>query len=247
MSSNFPVSLDNFTNPSPTSNLNDVGVEHSAQHANANDAIEALQEKVGIDGSTNPDSLDKTSVLKTRFEGWNDLVQQVIVRPGAANAPGITPIIGGIYGYQFDDGADSEVFVSFHLGHDYVPGSMVYPHVHWVTTDNINSGNVRWCIDYTWARRGDSQGKITFDTPKTITIDVPVTPADLLVHKVSESIEGAGIPGETMETDSLIMCKVYRNGSHPSDTYVGSVHLLCVDIHYQSLTKATPSRFPPFY
>lgn len=49
MATNFPNSLDNLTNPSTSSQLNSPS--HAAQHTNANDAIEALQAKVGVDGS----------------------------------------------------------------------------------------------------------------------------------------------------------------------------------------------------
>jgi hypothetical protein len=49
VSTNFPTTLDSFTNPLAGDKLNVVS--HSAQHANANDAIAALEAKVGIDGS----------------------------------------------------------------------------------------------------------------------------------------------------------------------------------------------------
>jgi hypothetical protein len=49
MATNYPASLDTLTNPNPTDTV-DV-VSHSDQHANANDSIEALEAKVGIDGS----------------------------------------------------------------------------------------------------------------------------------------------------------------------------------------------------
>lgn len=45
----YPTSLDTFTNPSPTDRTNSPS--HATQHANANDAIEALQAKVGINNS----------------------------------------------------------------------------------------------------------------------------------------------------------------------------------------------------
>ncbi len=53
---NFPTSLDALTNPAASppgsDKLNTVGVVlHSTQHGNANDAIEALEAKVGIDAS----------------------------------------------------------------------------------------------------------------------------------------------------------------------------------------------------
>ena len=54
MSTNFPASLDTLENPAATNGL----TGHAAQHANANDAIEALQSKVGVDGSAVASSLD---------------------------------------------------------------------------------------------------------------------------------------------------------------------------------------------
>lgn len=56
MATNFPTGLDALTNPAPTDPLN--APSHSDQHINANDAIEALQTKVGIDSSAVTTSLD---------------------------------------------------------------------------------------------------------------------------------------------------------------------------------------------
>ena len=56
MSSNFPESLDLLTNPNSTDSLSSPS--HSQQHINANDAIEALETKVGINNSEDPSSLD---------------------------------------------------------------------------------------------------------------------------------------------------------------------------------------------
>ena len=49
MATNFPTSLDSLSNPTATDKQNNP--DHATQHANANDAIEALQAKVGIDSS----------------------------------------------------------------------------------------------------------------------------------------------------------------------------------------------------
>jgi hypothetical protein len=56
MATNFPTSLDDLTNPTSTDGLDNPS--HSSQHANANDAIEALQAKVGVNGSAVTTSLD---------------------------------------------------------------------------------------------------------------------------------------------------------------------------------------------
>jgi len=56
MATNFPTSLDTLTNPSAADTLDSP--PHDEQHADANDAIEALQAKVGVDGSADTNSLD---------------------------------------------------------------------------------------------------------------------------------------------------------------------------------------------
>lgn len=50
MASNFPSSLDSFTDPTATSKLNSPS--HSQQHVNINDAVEKIEAKVGVDSST---------------------------------------------------------------------------------------------------------------------------------------------------------------------------------------------------
>ena len=58
MTTNFPTSLDAFTNPSSTDAMDSVTVPHATQHADLNDAVEALQAKVGVDSSAVTTSLD---------------------------------------------------------------------------------------------------------------------------------------------------------------------------------------------
>lgn len=56
MATGFPSSLDALTNPISTDVL--TSPSHADQHADANDAIEALQVKVGVTGSAVSTSLD---------------------------------------------------------------------------------------------------------------------------------------------------------------------------------------------
>lgn len=56
MATNFPTSLDSLTNPTGSSSL--TSPDHAGQHADANDAIEALQAKVGINSSAVTSSHD---------------------------------------------------------------------------------------------------------------------------------------------------------------------------------------------
>ena len=72
MASNFPTSLDTFTNPSSTDAMDSVSVPHATQHSDLNDAVEALEAKVGADSSAVTSSLDyKVAQLEAQGE-WVD-------------------------------------------------------------------------------------------------------------------------------------------------------------------------------
>jgi hypothetical protein len=48
MSTAYPNSLDNFVNPTPNDKLDSATVPHADQHANLNDAVEAMQTVLGV-------------------------------------------------------------------------------------------------------------------------------------------------------------------------------------------------------
>lgn len=54
----FPASLDSFANPNAATAMDAAGLQHDVQHANLNDAVRALQVKVGADNSPDETSLD---------------------------------------------------------------------------------------------------------------------------------------------------------------------------------------------
>jgi len=78
MAINFPTSLDAITNPDAAGGDTLLSVPHDAQHGTANDILEALEAKVGIDSSavaTSHDYLlagletDKANVDQTMYIG----------------------------------------------------------------------------------------------------------------------------------------------------------------------------------
>ena len=74
MATNFPTSLDALTNPSGTDSMSSPS--HAGQHTDANDAIEALQAKVGADSSAVTTSHDyKIGALETDVTNINELQQ----------------------------------------------------------------------------------------------------------------------------------------------------------------------------
>ena len=74
MATDFPNNLDNFVNPDSNNPLSNPS--HSDQHKNANDAIKALQSKVGVDGSADTASLDYR-VTQLESESGSLIVEQL--------------------------------------------------------------------------------------------------------------------------------------------------------------------------
>lgn len=92
MATNFPASLDAFTNPSSNSSV--ANPSHAQQHADANDAIEALQAKVGADNSAVTTTLDyRVRTLET----------------AAVDTEAIQDIVGGMV----SDNTETNVIVTY--------------------------------------------------------------------------------------------------------------------------------------
>jgi hypothetical protein len=193
------------------------------------------------------DELDNNFVeLNYRTQrGWNDLVQEVAIKAGV-DSPTLSNFRDGIVAYQFDPDLVQSCFANFHFKHDYIPGTMVYPHVHW-STNTASTGVVRWGVEYTLARRWESTGNRTFGPTQIIYIDANVATPSQYMHMVNEMVDGAGVDGTDLETDAVMLCRFFRDAAHPNDTYPDPVFLLTVDIHYEASHMVTPTRFPPFY
>lgn len=69
MATNFPASLDNLSNPQGTDSM----AGHAALHGNVNDAIEAIQAKIGTNGSGVTSSLDyKVTQLESQISNLDN-------------------------------------------------------------------------------------------------------------------------------------------------------------------------------
>ena len=79
MATNFPASLDTLTNPVAGDSLSSPS--HAGQHANANDAIEALQAKVGVDSSAVTTSLDYKVAQAATLTGTQTLTNKTLTNP----------------------------------------------------------------------------------------------------------------------------------------------------------------------
>jgi hypothetical protein len=56
MATAYPGGIDDFTNPTSTDTLNSISVPHASQHADLNDAVEAIEATLGV----NPQGSEST-------------------------------------------------------------------------------------------------------------------------------------------------------------------------------------------
>lgn len=135
----------------------------------------------------------------------------------------------------------NEVWINFHIPHDYVPGTQIYFHTHWSNpAATPNTGNVVWGFDYTFARGGLASGTANGAFPATSNITVTAAcPAVSGTHNISET---TGITITGLEVDGVIMVRVYRDATNVADTCTDPVFLHLVDAHYQSTNIATKSK-----
>jgi len=126
MASSFPSSLDAFTNPSSTDAMDSVSVPHATQHADLNDAVEALEAKVGADSSAVTSSHDykiadhasRLTTLEGRDLAGLVKISTTSIASGASSVT-ISNVFSSDYENYWIDGffslASSTVFVWFQL------------------------------------------------------------------------------------------------------------------------------------
>ena len=183
---------------------------------------------------------DVTNANYTQFESdgtiefvgdatvWDDLRVSAQATKVGATAPGWVAFLaaGNLLTYGFDGGGVrvEEVHFNVQLPHSYKHGSDIYPHVHWSPT-TANAGNVVWQLEYTWANING-----TFGAATTIASTADAAGGTAWVHNMATF---AAITGTGKTLSSMLVCRLFRDGSHGSDTYADDAALLEFDIHYE--------------
>lgn len=174
--------------------------------------------------------------------GWRDIVSDITVKGTKSTDPVWSSFINGLYAYKFSASALNEIWTTFHINHDYKPGSAIYLHTHWASNvATPNTGVVRWGFEYTIAKGHQQQA-----FPATSTVYVEQSQSSTPnMHHVAEI--PAGINSSNLEPDTLILCRIFRDGAHANDTCLDPVFLLTADAHYLCDRSATLNKAPNFY
>lgn len=172
--------------------------------------------------------------------GWKDLTSELVARGGGAAAPALALFRGNIYAYQFAANSNAQLYSTFHVPHDYAPGTSVFFHMHWADASAVPSGVVRWGFEYTYAH---GHGRGAFPAPTTLYVEQSATAQ--YQHMVAEIPDG--VLGGVIEVDGIILVRIFRDTASPNDTSSAGVFAFTCDLHYQADRFATLNRAPNFY
>jgi hypothetical protein len=174
--------------------------------------------------------------------GWKDLLGDIVVRQGHSSAPTYAAYgSGGLYQYQLS--SSNYVFNTFHIPHDWVPGTDIFIHAHWSHATAV-TGDVTWQFNASYAK-GYNQGAFNANSLVTVSI-LEAAPNVAFQHMISEiQLSTSGqINSTDIEVDGLIFVKTLISANTTGD----DPFLHFVDIHYQSTQSATKQKNgPAFY
>lgn len=185
--------------------------------------------------------------------GWKDLLGELRPKTFGVGAPTLSVFRGGnVRAYSFAAGDDYDG--SFHIPHDWVPGTDLYLHTHWAHNGTAISGSLvlNWYVTYA---KGHYQATFPAEKNNTQTITTTdITSHPQYEHFIDEiQISSAGGSSTTLNTndlepDGLIMFHMDTTtiptitGGSPNQPFI-----LFIDLHYQATNITTKNKVPNFY
>lgn len=217
-----------------------TGVEPGSYGSATKIPVLTVDEKGRVTGVTLVDVVAPVSLLQQAPQlGWKDITSELVSR-GGSSAPALSIFRGGIYAYKFSAGGTDQLYSTFHIPHDYAPGTQIYIHIHWSDSAAAPTGVVRWGFEFTYAK---GHGQAAFSAPQVVYVEQQCTLQ--YQHMIAEV--PLPVPVADLEVDGLVVVRIFRDGPHASDTSPNGSFAFTCDIHYQCDRVATPNRAPNFY
>jgi hypothetical protein len=134
-----------------------------------------------------------------------------------------------------------EMYFVAQLPHSWKEGTTIYPHIHWIPSENGAAGPTvpRWGLEYAWLNIGD-----TFSSYTTIYGTTTSTSEVLVLNKQYLTPLGSGgIDGLGKRISSMLICRIFRDGDNAADNFAGYAGALEVDFHYEVNTMGSREVF----
>ena len=178
---------------------------------------------------------------QVRLNGSATSFSDLVVNPYTALNNGTTKpnwtlfVDPNMYTWEFIDGASNkELFFIVQLPHDYKEGSTIYPHVHWSSKVAAGTQRIKWVLTYQWVNHTENFAATSSGSASGYTLAGanPSRSVNAYEHVITPL--GSGIDGTGKKISSILMCRLYRDGSDTTnDNFTGSGFLLSFDFHYE--------------
>jgi len=187
--------------------------------------------------------------------GYRDLLGEVKILSPGANDPTLAVFRDSVRQFSFSNAITNEVYLSFHIPHDYVASTDIFIHAHWgqnvVDTGGPAGvpGDVKWQFEVTYAKGHDQAAfPATFTT--TITQSASGTQYQHMLAEIQLSATAPSatqIDSDIIEPDGVILVRCFRDPTDGADTLDQVPFLHFVDVHYQTSNIGTKQKSPDFY
>lgn len=206
-----------------------------------NDATDSNDPFVKITDNAGTESfLELTKIGLVHKPGWKDNIIPFFTAGTGPNKPTQVTDVNGWERLSFT--TNNEVFIDFHINHDYAQGTNGYPHIHWCPTTTMAVGEtVIWEFSYIIAK-GHAQGQSVLGSITTFNISFTADGTEIAgEHIISEAADIDAF--DLIEPDTIISAKVKR----VAGTYGSAIYGMMADLHYQADREDTPQKTPDFY
>jgi len=135
-----------------------------------------------------------------------------------------------IWYFRWDASVEAMSF-TVQLPHNWKEGTKIFPHLHW-SPDGNGTGNIEWNFEYSWQN---------YTTP-TPSVFPPINPNVVIstgpftanTHNITAlTVDNVGLDATGKKISSILVCRIWRNGSNANDTFNQDAGLLFLDFHYQ--------------
>ncbi len=187
----------------------------------------------GTENAAEPDSAGSRLY---RYQLNNTLADSDESNPDATNngATFVTGLITsgasrGVLTYFAEPDVDEELHFSLQVPHDWIVGTTFYPHIHWGFSDPSEIGDVVWGFEYNITGIG---GVIENTTISKITESIDPLEVNPYTHLVSNfnPIKNT----KNLTVSSMLVGRIFREGTSDLDTYNADAFILEFDLHYTS-------------
>ena len=204
-----------------------------------------------VSGNVNVNPSPSHGIRFNNQFGWRDLIGNITPREIGGTAPTLRVFRGAIKEFAYAVGDSSDC--TFHIPHDYAPGTDMYLHAHWSHNGTNISGTFQ--VDYSISyAKGHQQQAFSEPIATSCTVtDLNTTNTPQYMHRVDEiqistaSGSATMIDSNQIEVDGMILINFVVN-TIPSITGGQSApFMFTVDLHYQSTGINTLNKSPNFY